>query len=196
MIRRAIFRDLAQIAGYLCAELVLPPPSEVLDKRHKFDKEVAGRTLNGQILKISHSLKIAFQSSSHPVTLLVGSWRDIPLFDNSTKYNQWLHVISTDGKVRKDIDRIQNFFLRQKGKNPTSKVGFVWEIHGERFDSDLWKSKLPMLSREIRDVAQNGYRHAIRKYLHRYYALRRKNHIVPHMLEGCKYTSDNTKSFM
>jgi hypothetical protein len=47
---------------------------------------------------------------------------------NSTKYNQWLHEISTNGKVRKDFDRIQNFSLRQKEENPTFTVGFVWEI--------------------------------------------------------------------
>ena len=196
--RKAIFRDLAQIAGYLCAELVLPPPSELLHKKHNFDKEV-GKNIEWadfyNITFIEDGLP-AIQPPSVEFEQDFGSWRDIPVFDitiNSTKYNQqWLHVISTNGKVREDFDRIQNFSFRQQAENPTSTVGFVWEIHDRWFDSDLWKRKLPMLSREVKDVAQDGYKHAMRPYLHRHYTLKRKNNIVPDKLEGCKYTSDDT----
>jgi len=196
--RKAIFRDLAQIAGYLCAELVLPPPSELLHKMHNFDNEV-GKNIEWadlyNITFIEDGLPV-IQAPSVEFEKYFGSWHDIPVFDttsNSTKYNQqWLHVISTNGKVRKDFDRIQTFSFRQEAKNPTSTVGFVWEIHDKWFDSDLWKSKLPMLSREVKDAAQDVYRHAMRPYLHRYYTLQQKNHTVPDKLEGCKYTSDDT----
>ena len=39
--RKSLIHDLSQLAGYLCAEVVVPPPSKFLHKRHNFGRHIS-----------------------------------------------------------------------------------------------------------------------------------------------------------
>jgi hypothetical protein len=51
--RKIIIHDLSQLAGYLCAEVVVPPPSKFLDKQHNFGRHISTDILWSDLFNIT-----------------------------------------------------------------------------------------------------------------------------------------------
>jgi hypothetical protein len=132
--RKFIIRDLAELAGYLCAHLVLPPPTELLDPIHNFNEQVSIEN------DWSDYFNITFAEDGEPVV------RNDVFIDEARKKidrSDWLHVISSDRKMRDDFEMIHRFTWEQ---STNSSKGFVWEIH-KIYRSDLWENdRLPDLA--------------------------------------------------
>mmetsp|Transcript_226 Transcript_226/g.360 ORF Transcript_226/g.360 Transcript_226/m.360 type:complete len:479 (-) Transcript_226:1591-3027(-) len=144
--RIIILKGLAQLAGYLCAEVIMPPPKEQLTTIHN-----NGRPISEE-LEWSDFINITFIQDGSPAIksaktledgITISSWSDIPAITFSgSKDKDWLHVVSTDGKIRDDFQYLLKFSFQQP-HNAT--IGFVWEIHKEWYTADLWSEQFPRL---------------------------------------------------
>lgn len=182
--RKFIIRDLAELAGYLCAHLVLPPPTELLDPIHNFNEQVSIEN------DWSDYFNITFAEDGEPVI------RNDVFIDEARKKidrSDWLHVISSDRKMRDDFEMIHRFTWEQ---STNSSKGFVWEIH-KIYRSDLWENdRLPDLAPPEVKKKYEEYRQEALPYYHKRIdfqkrltikqQIRRKEEGEPY---GCMYTN-------
>lgn len=199
--RKVIIHDLAELAGYLCAKLVFPPPYVMLSKEHNQDKAIHTN------IDWSDFYNLTYRRNNVPAVASVISkdssiswflrykrededWHDIPVFDTTSetsKYKDWLHVISEDGELVDDFVTIQNFSFLQELLSV--EKGFVWEIHKKFYVSDLWNATYEelQLSSEVDFVTRDIYNVEMRPYLNTLFFHKR----VPKQYRlGCKYTND------
>lgn len=100
------------------------------------------------------------------------------------------YILSTDNKMKQDFERVQNFSFKQDKVN--SFLGFLWEIHEQFYQSDIWQEELPKLPNQIhshRDT-EVEYNHATRPYLYTYFYYHDKIKIEKR--KGCMYTNSDT----
>lgn len=206
--RKVIIHDLAELAGYLCAKLVFPPPYVMLSKEHNQDKAIHAN------IDWSDFYNLTYRRNNVPAVASIISkdtsiiskdssiswflrykrededWNDIPVFDTTSetsKYKDWLHVISEDGELVEDFVTIQNFSFLQE--LVSVEKGFVWEIHKKFYVADLWNATFEelQLSNEVDFVTRDIYNIQMRPYLETLFYHRR----VPKQYRlGCKYTND------
>jgi hypothetical protein len=129
--RIIVLRGLSQLAGYLCAEVIMPPPREHLAIDHNFGKPIS------EEVQWSDFVNITFIQDGSPTIKSAKTWRDeaginitswsanIPAFNLSTsaKYKDWLHVVSVDGNMRDDFKAIQKFPLNNLMMLPLDLYG-------------------------------------------------------------------------
>mmetsp|Transcript_13638 Transcript_13638/g.25656 ORF Transcript_13638/g.25656 Transcript_13638/m.25656 type:complete len:453 (+) Transcript_13638:240-1598(+) len=185
--RKVVLRDLSQLAGFLCAEVVMPPPKEHLSEDHNYGQAIS------EEIEWSDFINITFIQDGSPAIksaktlddgINITSWSDVPAFKlSSRKYKDWLHVVSTDGRMRDDFEVIQRFSFQQP-QNAT--IGFVWEIHKKWYPSDIWLEALPNLETEDKGYSViQQYHKKMRPYLETYYA--KHFTIKPERRKGCTY---------
>eukprot|EP00979_Chaetoceros_neogracilis_P018212 scaffold10556_cov258-Chaetoceros_neogracile.AAC.57 len=200
--RKVIIRDLSQLAGYLCAHLVMSPPSAYLTSDHNNDIPISNRVSWQDLYNITFmdgSPTIPFVKKKKVGDLLLDedsrSWSDVLVFDtqsDASKHKDWFHIVSTEGKVQEDFQAVQTFSFQQESAmtQDSDAVGFVWESHAKWYQFDLWTQSLPELPDEIKAGAQDRYDHAMRPYLATYYDIHPK--IKEKNKEGCMYTNIDT----
>jgi len=201
--RTWMFHDLAQLAGYLCAELVLPPPSMMLCRHHN----------NGQAVKKSLTWQdfynITYFENNSPAIKSgyeefgdnYDDWRHWRLYEHvfdmkseGSKYKDWKYIVdqrfwrSTFQELL-DFTYEQDFLdaMADSSSTPAPEQGFIWELHDGFYPSDLWGNGLPPdPSDEIRERAQKAgiWNEGMRPYLW----------MGDTNLDGCRYTPDYPKS--
>jgi len=190
--RMTVIYYLSQLAGYLCAELVLPFPYDWLSAMHNNKTRISHSVQWSDFYNITfiqdHSLVINVDEEALGMHLY--GWKHIPgpVFDiNKPKYKDWLHIVSKDGKIRNDFEEVQMFTWNQ---SETSMEGFLWEIdgfkRGDFWNFDLWQSDIPMLPEKLRHSRVGKF------YKPEMSPYRWKNDQTN---TGCKYTNDDTKSY-
>ncbi|GFH60032.1 hypothetical protein CTEN210_16511 [Chaetoceros tenuissimus] len=117
--RKTIIHNLAQIAGFLCAEVVLPPPSRLLSPFHN-----NGMLIDDQ-LEWSDFSNLTFASDNQPVIKSgrdefgqhFEDWHQFPLFDTvseTSKYQHWFHVVSKENDWKTDFQSILDYTYLQE----------------------------------------------------------------------------------
>lgn len=186
--RKVILKDLSELAGFLCAEVIMPPPKEHLSADHNFGKPISDE------IEWSDFINITFIQDGSPAVksaktleegMQITSWSNVPALKLSgPKYKDWLHVVSTEGKVQDDFVEIQKFSFQQPHN---STIGFVWEIHKKWYPSDLWLRRLPVLDPEVKESAIHEYRKRMRPFLETFHGLHPKKKKI-----GCVYTNQTS----
>lgn len=192
--RIIILRGLSQLAGYLCAEVIMPPPKEHLSVDHNFGKPISEEIQWSDFINItflqdgSPTIKNAKTLGRDAGGINISSWSNIPAFNLSGSiYKDWLHVVSKDGKMRDDFERVQRFSFEQPHNATT---GFIWEIHKQWYSSDLWLERFPDLDlNEGRENAGYQYRKEMRPYVSSYYRLHQD--IKRQDRVGCVYANQS-----
>jgi hypothetical protein len=173
-----IIFQLAQIAGFLCARLELPPPSILLSPHHNNGLDVSDdltwQDFQNLTFKEDNSSIFVDQNSSS-FDRDFEDWDEIPVFDQK-RYSGWLHAITDKYKdIMEDYEMLQNFSWKQQQENSTT--GFIWEIHMSYYNSGLFKQALTRPSEEIRNDTKYHFR---MNPEHHYYQMKRKRN-------GCNY---------
>jgi hypothetical protein len=139
--RITIFRHLANLAGYLCANVYVSSPSLLLSPRH---------------------------NNQEPVTADV-KWSDF--LHLTFGYNQTIHEINQSSFVGPDSKsirltsrspegnwekflRLENFTLAQSEEQQLSEEYFVWDIHSNVYEMDLF----------IKDDPRNKWQHRLKSF--------------------------------
>ena len=136
--RKIIIHDLSQLAGYLCAEVVVPPPSKFLHKRHNFWRHISTDILWSDLYNIT------FIEDGNPV-IRSSEAEFVADYEDSFKYKDWFHVVSSSGlKLEEDFKCVETFLLQQDLDKESSRGGFVWEIDKHWWYSDLVRDGLPV----------------------------------------------------
>ena len=96
--RKVILRDLSQLAGYLCAELVLPPPSALLSKDHNYGRPISNNVAWSDLFNITciEDGVPAIRSPFEEFGTDFDSWTNFPVFNTTSdisKYGGWIHII-------------------------------------------------------------------------------------------------------
>ena len=134
--RKSIIHDLSQLAGYLCAEVVVPPPSKFLHERHNFGRHISTDLLWSDLYNIT------FIEDGNPVIRSTEAEFDADY--DSFKSKDWFHIVSSSGlKLEEDFKRVEMFSLQQDLDEESSR-GFVWEINEHWLISDLVRDGLPV----------------------------------------------------
>ena len=166
--REFIIQNLAQLAGYLCDRLVIPPPIVLLHPAHNHDNYV------DKDVKWSDFFNVTFEDDGSQVLvddsfsnrwrqdLSCGphcnaqkdfnEWGNIPVFNEDTipGFSNFFHVVtdkkdSIGGVVQtfKTINELEGLTRQQDG------APFLWEIHSPYFRTDLFRADL------LTDLAQD-----------------------------------------
>lgn len=183
--RLTVIHMLAQISGYLCAELEIPPPSITLNPLHNDGQKV------NELVQWQDFRNMTFSQDNASVFVPKSTfgndfrdWRRIPVYDKN-KYSDWFHVVSENGgNLMDDYKSLQDFSWRQKAD---AKTGFVWEIHRSLYTSNLFDfgALLPEPPKQIIDSTE--YREDMRPLLTSY----RYFHPENRRDWGCLYTNDH-----
>ena len=181
--RKFIIRDLAEIAGYLCAHLVLPPPALLLHPKHNAHEPVSHDNT------WSDYFNITFAEDDVPVIRNDVSIDDI----RDGLHGGWYHVVSPDRQLKEDFQSIHKFTWEHQSN---SMEGFVWEIH-KIYKSDLWeKGRLADLGPEVSKI--EDYRKESLPFYHKSIDFKKRNTITEKEIEnldnegyGCMYTNLN-----
>lgn len=189
--RKVILKYLSHLAGYLCAELVMPPPNEHLDPSHNFNLPISEDMEWSDLVNITFiqdgSSVIHSDADSLEDGMSIRQWSDKPAIHlNGPKYETWLHIVSENGKMKDDFERIQKFSF-EHDRN-TSKGGFIWEIHKNWYDSDIWLTPLPMLDPEVREYLGSEYSDEMRPF----WVIAKSQDGMKKERTGCMYTNKDT----
>ena len=164
--------DLAELAGYLCAKLVLPRPKNLLNSIHNFGELVSDHLLWDDFDNIT------FAEDDEPA--IADIYDELDGIDSNMDFNRehptWHErfknhrlVVSTNGKWKQDFKTLQALSWRYSiPKNNSTVTSFVWELHDEFYFNDLTLQKLPRLSSKFRSKLGNAYK-PYRMEPHRYY---------------------------
>lgn len=133
--RKSIIHDLSQLAGYLCAEVVVPPPSKFLLKQHNFGRDISTDLLWSDLYNIT------FIEDGNPV--IRSTEAEFVADYESFKFEDWFHVVSSGLILEEDFKRVEMFSLQQDLDEESSR-GFVWEINTHWLISDLVRDGLPV----------------------------------------------------
>lgn len=135
--RKCILHDLSQLAGYLCAEVVVPPPAKLLHIGHNFGRDISPD------IAWSDLYNITFIEDGNPA--IRSTEAEFVSDYDSFKYKDWFHVVSSSGlKLEKDFKRVEAFSFQQD-LDEESSHGFVWEINEHWLDSDVLRDGLPVV---------------------------------------------------
>jgi len=181
--RQTIIYRLAELAGYLCAQVVIPPPRVLLSVAHNYNMPVSST------IQWTDLYNITFLPDNAPVIRSdifddeFDSWLENPVFNmEDTEYEDWLHVISDNDKMIDDFKKVQDFTWSLP---LNSNKGFVWEITNNFLGYDLWQQDIPVLPAALRNTSTGqDYRPEMSPYLYN-----NKNQIA----SGCEYTDADTK---
>ncbi len=133
--RKTIIRDLSELAGYLCAKIILPRPNKLLNRGHNF-----GELLSDE-LQWDDFVNITFAEDGE--SAIVHDEFEVKRTDERYKGFHWIKT--TDKKWSTDFEKVHSISWNQnQGENPAT--GFVWELHTNFYSNDLMQYKLPMLS--------------------------------------------------
>jgi len=149
--RYSIIKRLAQLAGYLCARVELPPPSFLLNPRHNhgldISRDIVWQEFNNITFRKDNSSVFVDQYSSS-FDQNFTDWHKIPVYDKE-KYSDWFYILSSNAAdTLKDYERIQNFSWHQEENSTT---GFIWEIRTNMYQAALVHNILPEPSLDIRN---------------------------------------------
>lgn len=128
--RMFIFSRLADLAGYLCADLHVPPPYLMLNKGHNMGERLP------EDLRWSDFLNLSFGYNQ-----TIQEWRKMEDLPTTTS----LRVKSNSpvGNWEK-LMQLENFTLAQTASPPSDlEDGFAWEIKTNLYQMELLKSKNP-----------------------------------------------------
>eukprot|EP00979_Chaetoceros_neogracilis_P014103 scaffold4441_cov157-Chaetoceros_neogracile.AAC.1 len=168
--RTTIIHDMAALAGYLCAELVLPPPSRLLNSGHNNGEYVKKSVIWQDLYNITFlqdatpAIKNGYEEFGDDFE----RWDNSPLFDaksDGSKYKGWKHIISANQKKRREeLQTLLDFTYQQELdaiSNPSSStsaepIGFIWEWHKLFWHSDILRHDIPDPSPEIRKKAEDA----------------------------------------
>ena len=174
--RLTVIDNLAQIAGYLCANLEVPPPSVFLHPIHN----------NGNV--VSERVKwLDFRN----ITFLQDDTQVLASFDDKEeKFPGWLHIVS-DGNagsngLLEDFVRLQEFALLQ---DADASTGFIWEIHTPFYQSNLFDRLLPPPSVEVQELSE--YEDQMLPELPTYYYFHPEEAQGRKQEQRCRYTNNN-----
>lgn len=183
--RLTVIDNLAQIAGYLCAILEVPPPSKMLAPKHN-----NGNRVSEKVKWLDFRNLTFLQDDSQAVRGLDASFSKD--FDASPVYKEenfpgWLRIVSgkSDSKgLLEDFIRLQEFSMLQ---GTDARIGFIWEIHTDFYQSNLFDRLLPPPSAQVQELP--GYEDKMLPELQRYY------HSHPEEAHThkrrCTYTNNN-----
>jgi hypothetical protein len=177
-----IIMQLAQIAGYLCARLELPPPSACLNIQHNHYLHLSSDLIwqdfkNLTFREDNSSVIVDPRLSSFDRNF--SNWRKTPLYDEQ-KYSDWLYIVSDkNSDTLKDYERLQNFSWQQE---ENSAIGFIWEIRSSYYSSTLNKNQLldPPLT------IQNNSKYSV--------DMRPKHHVRKKKKDGSQPENKNIRS--
>lgn len=182
--RFTVIKNLAQIAGYLCATLEFPPPWVSLTPTHN-----GGKIISKNLTWYDFYNLTFLQDHSPALISLVeppdhhqdqhsndtSYWRKVPFYNTTEneRYKGWLHLVShgqSPQSLVEDFETLQSFSWNQQrdcnGGTTINAGGFIWEIHRSLFESDLFNKLLPeptMINRDNYDATMKpmlpSYRH-------------------------------------
>ena len=180
--KHTVIHMLAQMAGYLCAKLELPPPAASLNPAHNNNETFS------KLVQWQDFFNLTFKQDRSPVVSLDSSfgedfvnWEAMPVYDED-KYVDWLHIVQNSTDFVSAYRRLQEFSWSQE---PNAKAGFIWEIHNSIYASNLFdKWLLPDPSEDTMQKAPE-YNFKMQPYLtsYQYFHPNQKIH-------GCTYTND------
>lgn len=140
--RKCVIHELAELAGYLCARLILPKPARLLHPLHN-----NGERLNAY-MQWEDMYNITFAKDNAPV--IVPNVLGI----NEDEYEGYLRVVSYGGNWKEDFKKIQDY----SWEHSDDTKGFVWEMHDARFFvNDLTPYDLPPLRGDLKDTVGLQY---------------------------------------
>lgn len=113
--------DLSQLAGYLCAEVVVAPPTKLLHEKHNFLQKISPSVAWSDLYNLT------FIEDGNPVIQLTEA--EFNKYYDSLKYEDWFYVVSSSKlKLEEDFKRVEAFSFQQD-LDEESSHGFVWEIY-------------------------------------------------------------------
>mmetsp|Transcript_30602 Transcript_30602/g.61166 ORF Transcript_30602/g.61166 Transcript_30602/m.61166 type:complete len:408 (+) Transcript_30602:102-1325(+) len=180
---------LAQMAGYLCADLELPPPYIHLNSVHNDGKQIS------DIIQWQDLRNMTFLPDNAPVFSArktfednFTEWRKVPVYDAERDYPGWSHIVTRkDGDLLNDYLKVQDLSWAQK---KGTKFGFIWEIHQSIYTSSLFDVGPPLPEPSHIVTEGTDFREDMRPYLLSF------RHFRPDVIEniGCIYSDDSDKS--
>jgi len=137
--RQYVIRELAELAGYLCAQVIFPKPAQIMTRLHN----------NWQRLDIriewSDFFNLTFADDNMPA-VRSDEFGNIPA--------DYERVESQNGNWKKQFEEIQERSWRQRDGDK----GIAWDISGGRFfENDLTYYELPRLPDDLRDILGSQY---------------------------------------
>lgn len=154
--RLTIIENLAQIAGYLCAIVEMPPPHDLLHLKHN-----NGNLVSKKLKWLDFRNLTFLQDDSQAVRDLDKTW---PVY-NEEDFPGWLHIISgSKNRLLEDFIRLQEFSLLQ---GSDARTGFIWEIRTRIYESNLFDQLLPPPSVQVQELS--GYEDQMLPELPTYY---------------------------
>jgi hypothetical protein len=140
--RKFVIHELAELAGYLCAHLIVPNPARLLTALHN-----NGARLHPD-LQWEDMYNITFVEDNIPVIM-----RNVDTI-NENDYEGYLRVVSRAGTWKEDFKRIQEYSWEQS----EDTKGFVWQmLYGGFYDNDLTSHALPALDDNLKDAVGHQY---------------------------------------
>jgi len=146
--RKFVIENLAELAGYLCAQLVVSEPYTLLNEQHN----------NGKHL--SHNLHwkdlfyVKFVEDDKPV--IVENEVDV-----EGGYDGYLRVISHGGSWKEGFEKVQEHSWTQEQawrQGDHDAPGFVWELtYSNPYNNDLTSNDLPMLRPDLQEKVGHHY---------------------------------------
>lgn len=178
--RLTVIENLAQIAGYLCANLKMPSPFESLNPVHNNGNFVSKK------LKWLDFRNLTFLQDDSQVLDSNDSDDDDHEIE---KVPGWLHIIN-DGSdssngLLEDFVRLQEFSLMQE---TMARTGFIWEIRTSFYESNLFDQLLPPPSVQVQDLSE--YQDQMLPELRTYYYFHPKE--IESNRQRCVYTNNNS----
>ncbi|GFH44417.1 hypothetical protein CTEN210_00891 [Chaetoceros tenuissimus] len=188
--RKTVMRDLAQLAGFLCAKVVLPPPAYLLTPVHNNDKLVSENLVWQDFynLTFQEDYEPAIQDARNEFGYDFTNWRNVPLFNtqsHDSKYNGWLHVVSKHDEWKDDYYKILDYSYLNGSED---EYGFIWELKGSLYDADIFEElRLNGPSADVLSLLpKNSYKPKMRPHLDVYCGI---NGIQD--CRGCVYTNED-----
>lgn len=137
--RKTIMNNLANLGGFLCAEVILPPPVHLLTPLHNNGKNISENLIWQDFYNLTFkednepAIKDAREEFGHDFT----DWGTVPLFDvrsRNSKYNGWFHVISKNTDWKDDYYKVLDYSY----SHGSHQHGFIWELDGKFYKADIF----------------------------------------------------------
>lgn len=202
--RKSIMNRLAQVAGYLCAQVVMPPPAYLLTPDHNKGHNVSTSMEWQDFYNLTFiqdnipAIKSVQQEFGNDAAITM-EWNDVPVFDttsNTSQYKNWLHVISQDRQWKRDFEKIVNYSFRY---GSSENHGFIWEWKGSLHNADIFKEALDGPSTDVLSTLSSygdTYRPSMRPLLELYCSVNGIKNRTGEQCRGCVYTTDDVDPTM
>jgi len=173
--RISIINNLAQLAGYLCATLILPSTSSSLAPIHNDNTSISEGVHWKDFINLTY-----IEDSS-------------PVISHSVieKLDDYVYIKSKDkDALKQDYTVVQSISWHQSidtySSSYTRKKGFVWEIYTDFNNNNLWNTTLPRLAYDIPNSDWFS-RPENQPYLSIFYHFHPE--IIKKQRRGCMYTN-------